>query len=118
MSDQTLGDLSTRIAFRLAKTMSVVVLKIHGKYTLLMDPGLGRPWRGQGLFGEKMGDTLAKDAEANGVTAKRMTWEEAYRLLLKDAGGETSVEKLLLDRMVKNQADAGSTPLPPKPVSD
>ncbi len=111
----TLGDLSTRIAFRLARTTSVVVLKVHGKYTLLMEPGLGTPWRGQGTFGEKRGDDLARDAEANGVPAKRMSWEEAYKLLLKDAGGEGELEKSLYNRIIANQQALSNPTLPPKP---
>lgn len=105
---ESLSNLSNRIAWRLAKTTIVVLLKVNGKYTLLMDPGLGTPWRGQGTFGEKRGDDLARDAEANGVPAKRMTWEEAYKLLLKDAGGEKAVEKILMERIVKKQANAAS----------
>lgn len=68
-----------------------------------MDPGLNRPWRGQGIFGEKMGDTLAKDAEANGISAKRMSWEDAYTLLLKQEGGEGAIEKALMDRLTEKQ---------------
>jgi hypothetical protein len=113
MSD-TISTLSNRIAWRLAKTTVVVVLKVNGKYTLLMDPGLGTPWRGQGIFGEKRGDDLARDAEANGVPAKRMTWEEAYALLLKDAGGEKAVEKVLMERVVKKQANASNPNILPE----
>lgn len=99
------------VTFRLAATTSVVVLKINQHYTLLMDPGLGKPWRGQGVFGEKRGDDLAKDAEANGISAKRMSWKEAYRLLLTEVGDAKSLQKLLLDRIIKKQQET-SNPTP------
>jgi hypothetical protein len=105
-----MNQLAGSIAFRLAKTTYVVVLKVDGHYTLMMDPGLSRPWRGQGVFGQKFGNDLADRAEKKGYSAKCMTWEDAYSLLLKEYGGESMLEKALMDKMHKKQLSAGKTP--------
>lgn len=94
-----------RIILRHAKNDYVVVLKIKGKYTLYLDPGENKPWKGQGVFGKKFGDNIATECERQGVAAKCMTWEDAYNLLLKEYGGEGALEQSLITRILDKQKE-------------
>lgn len=89
------------ITARLAKTMWVVLIRVDGKTTLAMDAALNKPWRGQGLFGKKMGDTIVADLKTKGFVAETRTWSDALDILLKEAGGKDSLEQALYDRMIK-----------------
>lgn len=101
---------SPRIVDRLAKTTYVVLIKVDGKTSLILDPGLGKPWRGQGVFGKKRGDDIARDAEAHGYKAECRTWEEAFSLLVKEAGGPEQLEALLYDKLVQKQISLANPP--------
>lgn len=102
-----------RIVDRLASTTYVVVLRVNGQYSLLMEPGFGRPWRGQDVFGKKFGDMLAKDQEQKGRSASCMIWADAYKLLVKQMGGEKEVERFLVENVVRKQNEM-SNPVPPR----
>lgn len=104
------------IVARLAKTHYVVILEVDGKFTCALDPGLGTVWRGQGVFGKKMGEEIVRDAAEEGLRGTVMTWEDALRLLVKQCGGEKQIEKYLYDRIVRNQQKRADVKLPPKPL--
>lgn len=89
------------IVARLAKTHYVVLLEIDGKLTPALDPGLNQVWRGQGIFGKRMGDEIVRDAATEGVRGSVMLWEDALRLLTKQCGGEKQVEEELYKRLTK-----------------
>lgn len=77
------------IASRLAKQIYVVLVKDdHGKLTLIVDPGLGKPWNTKRKL---HAEQVAK--ECDGMAA---TIEEAHRLLLKE---NPFFERSLVDRV-------------------
>lgn len=101
------------IVERLAKTSVVVLLEVSGKLTPYLEPGLNRVWSGKGIFGRRMGDEIVKECRAEGFKASVMTWEDAVRLLTKQCGGDSQIEKELYDRIVnKNLQRANLKQLP------
>lgn len=71
------GPTPDSIAWRLAKTTYVVLVKDdQGRLTLIADPGMNQPWHSQN---KRFADTVA--SECDGMAA---TWEDAFKLLLKD----------------------------------
>lgn len=85
------GPTPDSIAWRLAKTTYVVLVKDdQGKLTLIADPGLGQPWHSRN---KRFADQVA--SECNGMAA---TYEDAFKLLLKD---NPHFEKQLHDRLAQ-----------------
>jgi hypothetical protein len=106
MSNPHLTNNANELVFKHAKTDYVVLIELtNGKCTVLMDPGLNRVWKGQGVFGKKFGDSLAAEAQKEPDIRKAacVTWEHAYAHLLKEAGGESSLEHHLFLRAVQRQ---------------
>lgn len=98
------------IAWRIAKTTYVVLLKDgNGKLNLVVDIGMGRPWSSQN---KKRADEVA--AECDGMAA---TYEEAFRLLMKDNPKyEADLERLIMNR-IADKADAMKAPLLRRPLT-
>jgi hypothetical protein len=78
------------IAWRIAKTTFVIIVKDEGRLNLIVDPGLNRPWSTKS---RKFADTVAK--ECDGMVA---TYAEAVDLLMKD---NPDYEKMLHDRLAQ-----------------
>jgi hypothetical protein len=91
-----------------AKTTLVVVLyDQEGKLTLVLDPGLGRPWSTKN---EKQAKWMADQ-----VGGEAHTWESAFKLLLK---AHPNFEDDLIDRIrrrttlnVPRDANRGGPPI-------
>lgn len=83
--------LSERIALRIAKTSFVVVVKDGDTLNLIVDMGLNRPWSSKN---KKHADIVAK--ECDGMAC---TFEEAFKLLLKQEGSSEQLERALVERM-------------------
>lgn len=113
------------IAWRIAKTTYVILVKHEGKLNLIVDPGLNRPWSTKN---KKYADIVAQEA---GGEAR--TYEDALALLIKDNPGFTKVlhdriaEKAnILDaakakenaKMIGDVLAKGQTVLPPVPKND
>jgi hypothetical protein len=78
------------IAWRIAKTTFVVLIRHEGKLNLIVDPGLNQPWSTKQ---RKHADIVAK--ECDGMVA---TYAEAVDLLMKD---NPQFEKSLYDRLAQ-----------------
>lgn len=87
---------------RLAKITYVVLYKTkpspqhpRGQLTLLIEPGLNKVWS---IRNKSIAEFHAK--ENNGMAC---TWEEAWRLLVKEYGSLERLEDELMQKMVKTQ---------------
>lgn len=98
------------IAWRIAKTTYVVLMKdSNGKLNLVVDIGMGRPWSSKN---KKMADQVA--SECDGMAA---TFEEAFKLLIKDNPAyEKDLEKLVLNRLA-DKAERMKAPVLRRPMN-
>lgn len=93
---------TAQIVNRLSKTIYVVLLRDQkGNLTLLMDPGLSRPWSSKN---KRLADFHAAqcDGEAH-------TWESAFSLLRKEC---PDFEKQLIERVVHGTKEQVTRNLP------
>lgn len=105
------ADLLNKISDRLALTTWVVLIRIDGKLTYVIDPGrAGRPWSGEGEHGHKRANAIAAEAKADGYEAEARTWGEAWGLLLKEYGGKQKLEEAMFKRMVDKHKNIQENP--------